>query len=135
MTFKKFEALYDKKPSFKKTLYFSISDGDPDQYRIPVLDFAELLKKKKPEWLNFNFSFMENENHGSIVHRVFYNNLEDLFSSWRLTAAQIEEMSFEQLKEYYSKLSNVYGYKIPVPSWASLPKAQQLYNLGEKKGY
>lgn len=131
--FKKFEALYDKKPSFKKTLYFSIADGDPDQYRIPVLDFSELLKKKKPEWLNFNFSFMENENHGSIVHRVFYNNLEDLFSNWRLTTAQIEEMSFEQLKEYYSKLSNVYGYKIQVPSRASLPKAMQLYNSGDEK--
>ena len=133
MIFNKMESFSLDKSKLKRDLFLSVADGDRDELRLPVLDFAELLNKKKIKGLNVNFRFMENETHGSIVHRVFYNNLEDLFVRWRLTPEQIEGMSFEQLKEYYSNLADVYGYKIPVPSWASLSKARQLYHAGKQK--
>lgn len=131
--FKKWEAFSLKKSITKRKLFLSVADGDRDQIRISGIDFAELLKKKKPEGLEVQYSYLKNEDHGSIVHRAFYNNIEDLFIDWRLTSGQIESMSFEQLKEYYSNLSNKFGYKIQVPSWASLPIARRLTTAGEKE--
>ena len=133
LMFKKIESFSIKESNIKRKLFLSVADGDRDQLRISVIDFAELLEKKRPEGLEVQYSFMENEDHGSIVHRAFYNNIEDLFTEWRLTSEQIESISLKQLKEYYSNLSNKFGYKMQVPSWASLPIARKLTAAGEKE--
>ena len=130
--FNKMKTFSIEKSNLKRELFLSVADGDTDRLRIPFFDFVELLKKKKPIGLDVNFSFMENETHGSMVHRVFYNNLESLYSDWHLTPEQIPDMSFEQIKEYYRNLSDAYGYKNQVPSWALLSLLRQLYNSEDK---
>lgn len=132
LMFKKMESFSINKSNIKRKFFLSVADGDYDQIRKSGIDFAELLEKKKPERLEVQYSYLKNEDHGSIVHRAFYNNIEDLFADWRLTSEQIEPMSFKQLKEYYSNLSNKFGYKMQVPSWALLEKARQLTIAGEK---
>lgn len=133
LMFKKMESFSIKKSNIKRKLFLSVADGDYDQIRLSVIDFAELLEKKRPEGLEVQYSYLKNEDHGSIVHRAFYNNIEDLFINWRLISEQIESMSFNQLKEYYRNLSNKFGYKMQVPSWASLQIARQLTAAGKKE--
>ena len=108
-----------------------MADGDRDQIRLSGIDFAKLLEKKKPEGLEVQYRYFKNEDHDSVIHRSFYNNIEKLFSGWRLKSEQIESMSSEQIKVYYRNLSNKTGYK-RVPSWALLEKARQLTIAGEK---
>lgn len=83
LMFKKLEGFSLENTKPKRVLFLSVGGRDSDQIRIPVIDFAELLKQKTPNGLEFHYSFMENEDHGTIVHRAFYNDLETLYSKWR----------------------------------------------------
>lgn len=132
MIFKKWKFFSLKKSTIKRELFLSVADGDRDQIRLSGIDFAELLKKKPPEGLEVRYSFYENEDHGSIVHRSFYNSIENLFTDWRLTSKQIDSMSPGQVKEYYRNLSDKFGYK-KVPTWAILTAAQQVTFAGKKE--
>lgn len=131
MIFKKMESFSLIKSKTKRKLILSVADGDRDQIRLSGIDFAELLEKKKPEGLEVQYRYFKNEDHGSVIHRSFYNNIEKLFTDWHLTSEQIESMSSEQIKVYYRNLSNKFGYK-KVPSWAPLEIARQLTIAGEK---
>jgi uncharacterized protein len=133
LMFKKMEVFLRDNPSIKKVLYLSAADGDSDLIKFSTADFAGLLKKISPQGLEVQYSFYENETHGSIVHRAFYNNLEHLYSSWRLTPKQIETMTYEQLKEHYSKLSERYGYEMSVPTPAKIQKTYQLIQAQQLK--
>jgi hypothetical protein len=132
MIFKKMESFSLKKSNLKRKLFLSVADGDRDQIRISGIDFADLLEKKKPEGLEVQYSYMENEDHGSVIHPAFYNNIEKLFRDWRLTSEQIESMSAGQIKKYYRNLSNKFGYK-KVPPWAILTVARQVTFAGKKE--
>jgi hypothetical protein len=83
--------------------------------------------------LEVHYNFFENETHGSIVHRAFYNNLEHLYLRWRLTPKQIETMTFEQIKEHYSILSERYSYEMSVPTPTAIQKAYQLVQARKYK--
>ncbi|GAB1267984.1 hypothetical protein NBRC116493_12370 [Aurantivibrio infirmus] len=128
---KKMEAFSIEGPSFNRKLYVSAADGDHEDITTSVAAFVELLNEKDPTGLELNYSYLKNEDHGSIVHRVFYNNIENLFSDWHLSSDKIEKMSFEKMKEYYGDLSTAFGYKMEVPTWAALTLAQGLIAKGE----
>ena len=132
MIFKKWESFSLKKSKLKRKLFLSVADGDRDQIRLSGIDFAELLEKKPPEGLEVQYSYYKNEDHGSVIHRSFYNNIEKLFTDWRLTSDQVDSMSAKEIKEYYRNLSDKFGYK-KVPSWAILAAAQQVTFAGKKE--
>lgn len=116
-----------------RQLFLSVADGDRDQIRTAVIDFADLMNRNKLDGLTFNYSFIQNQDHGSIVHPVFYENMTDLFAEWHLEPEQIESFSLEQVKDYYKSLSIDFGYEMPVPINYSLSIARRNIQEGDNQ--
>ncbi len=114
-------------------LYLSAAGGDRDQIRLAVIDFSELVDKNTPEGLKFHYSYLEKENHGSIVHRVFYDNIEKHFRDWSLSAKQVSTMSLAQLKQHYRRLSEDFGFDVDVPIRFALTLAQHFIDEKENQ--
>jgi predicted alpha/beta superfamily hydrolase len=115
LMFKKAENFFQNYPGLKRFVYLTTAGGDRDAIRFASKDFAGLLKKKAPSGLEWQFQFMEKEDHSSTVHRVVYNALEALYPGWKLSRKQLSDMSLQDIRKHYKKLSKKYGYEIPVP--------------------
>ena len=79
---------------------------------------AAALGAAAPAGLEWRYSPMPGETHGTIVHRATYDGLEFVFGEMRVgreRLAQIVEQGLPRLDEYYRELSERYGYPIAVP--------------------
>ncbi|MBD3288463.1 hypothetical protein GF337_06625 [candidate division KSB1 bacterium] len=103
-------ALIQQYQTLDKYLYFTV--GNEPQL-IPLLDqLKDLLTEKAPTDLTWNYVYMENENHGTVVHRTIFNGLEKLYKDWRLPGDIVE---VEALEKHYQKLSQRFDYEIQIP--------------------
>jgi len=109
--------------AFNKKSLFLVSSGD-DIESLPALqDFTALLEKYSPKGLEWRCDLMEKEDHLSVVHPTIYNALLWLHQGWRLGERALENMTLEQVKDHYQKLSQRYGSQVPIPEGV-------LFNLG-----
>lgn len=115
LMFKKAEGFFQKHPGMKKFIFMTAAGKDKEAIRTATRDFAQLLEQKAPKGLVWEYHFMEKEDHGSTVHPTIYNALQFFYSGWRLSRQELIEMSLEDIREHYKKLSERYGYEIPVP--------------------
>ena len=74
---------------------------------------AEILKRDAPATLQWQFHHMPAESHGSIPHRSLYDGLEAMFGDLRLEL-DTTMRTVADLERRYEKLSEKYGYTIPV---------------------
>jgi predicted alpha/beta superfamily hydrolase len=115
LMFKKAEGFFQKHPGMKKFIFMTAAGKDKEAIRTATRDFAQLLEKKAPKGLVWQYHFMEKEDHGSTVHPTIYNALQFFYSGWRLSRRELTEMSLEDIRKHHRKLSERYGYEIPVP--------------------
>jgi predicted alpha/beta superfamily hydrolase len=74
---------------------------------------AEILKRDAPATMQWQFHHMPEESHGSIPHRSLYDGLEAMFGDLRLEL-DTTMRSVADLERRYERLSQKYGYTIPV---------------------
>jgi hypothetical protein len=115
LMFKKAEGFFREHPDMKKFIFMTAAGEDKEAIRTATHDFAQLLEQKAPKGLVWEYHFMEKEDHGSTVHPTIYNALQFFYSGWRLSRQELIEMSLEDIRGHYRKLSERYGYEIPVP--------------------
>ncbi len=115
LMFKKAEGFFREHPDMKKFIFMTAAGEDKEAIRTATRDFAQLLEQKAPKGLVWEYHFMEKEDHGSTVHPTIYNALQFFYSGWRLSRQELIEMSVEDIRRHYRKLSERYGYEIPVP--------------------
>lgn len=90
--------------------------GDEPPY-IPAIDkFVSAIETKSPENLEFTYTQMVKETHGSIPHLTAYYGLEKLYSGWNLPQAKYEE-GLEVIDEHYKNISKKYNYEIKTPEY------------------
>ena len=110
---KEYVTILENMPTLKKFLFMTL--GNESSY-IPRLEaFCKTLEDKAPKDLEWKYTYMEKEDHYSIVHRSVYNGLESLYSTWKVTNNLIES-GIEAIQEHYKALSERFGYEIPVPA-------------------
>ena len=96
---------------YDKNTFFYMTLGDEPPY-IPTIDkFTALIDSTSPENLDFSFTHMIEENHGTAPHRTIYNGLETLFDSWGLTQ-EVYLQGLAAIDQHYQQLSDTYGYEI-----------------------
>ena len=90
--------------------------GDEPTYFETLDRFTTIIREKDPEGLEFSYTRMEDENHGSIPHLSIYSGLESIYSGW-----QIPKETFNQglaaIDKHYQVLSKKYGYEISTPEY------------------
>lgn len=120
----------------KKTLFFSLAnEGSTDN---PMGKNFEQLQKTlaagPPKGLIWDSARYLDEDHSSTVLRAHYAGLRTIFSGWQVPRDEKTRFlggGLAGLKEHFHKLSERFGYQIPVPENVMNSLGYQL--LGAKK--
>jgi len=97
---------------FQNYLYITL--GDEPRYVEPLGKFTDLLETKKPNGLEWHYTVMDNDNHGTVPLKSLYNGLETLYEDWMIKAS-IADQGIKAVEDHYKKLTEKYGYKIDIP--------------------
>ncbi len=95
---KRADKILKKTDQLKKTLYFSVEDGESEHSKAN-LDFAQLLKNCGIKDLNWKFDLMEGESHTSLWIKSFNEGL-NFVSPWNLPENVLEGGLNAILKHY-----------------------------------
>jgi len=102
------------KDSYNSYKFFYMTLGDEPPYIPAIEKFQAIIDKKEPENLDFTFTQMLKETHGSIPHLSIYNGLLKLFSDWQLSRETLAE-GIEAVDAHYQNISNKYGFEMETP--------------------
>ena len=95
---------------------FYMTLGDEPKYVESLEKFTKIVELNSPEGLEFSYTQMKDENHGSITHLSIYNGLESIYSDWQLPKDKYKE-GLASIDEHYKFLTDKYGYKIETPEY------------------
>ncbi len=114
-TWKTAQAGTSKGQGFSRFLFYTVGGLETEDMRTNARGFEKLLKQKAPKGLDWHFRFLEKDEHGTISHRTFCNGLETLFEGFLFPLEDPSVQSLEGIKTHYRRLSDKYGYHLPVP--------------------
>jgi tetratricopeptide (TPR) repeat protein len=100
-----------------KTLYFSLGN-EPGPIEDAFHQFKQLLTRQKSNGLDWEAQELSDEDHGSVVLRSHYAALRKIYSDWRIPQDPNSGQVAVDLKgadEHYKKLSDKFGFTLPVP--------------------
>lgn len=116
IVFKEAETFFKKRTALtKKFLFYTVGGRDWAPMISNARDFEKQLKEKAPDGLEWHFQFLENDEHGTISHRSFCNGLETLYAGFLFSFEEPSMQSLEGIKTHYGRLSEKYGFTVPVP--------------------
>jgi len=106
----------DLRSSYNPSKYFYMTLGDEPNYTEAVETFVKMVKSVSSDGLEFKYTHMTKENHGSIPHLSIYNGLESIYSDWQLPKDKYKE-GLASIDHHYKFLTDKYGYKIETPEY------------------
>jgi predicted alpha/beta superfamily hydrolase len=95
--------------------YLYITLGNEPDYFNTIDELTTLLKTKSPAGLEWDYTYMENDNHGSVPLKTIYNGLERIYKGWGLPQGLAKSGDLQSVKDHYNNLSEKYGYEIVIP--------------------
>jgi hypothetical protein len=101
--------------AYDNNKYLYITLGNEPDYFEPLGELTDLLDSKSPENLGWNYTFMENDEHGSVPLKTIYGGLERIYKGWQLPQDLAETGNLESVKKHYKNLSEKYGYEVKIP--------------------
>jgi predicted alpha/beta superfamily hydrolase len=114
---KRVENFLKNQKETKVTLYASIGN-EPGAIGDDFDKLKELLSKSNINGFEWQAELMADEDHGSVVLRSHYFGLRKIYDGWQPLRDQQSGAVLGGLKgadAHYAKLSEKFGYKIPVP--------------------
>ncbi|MBK7394697.1 MAG: hypothetical protein IPI64_15615 [Chloracidobacterium sp.] len=105
---KRTEEILKQDKKWNKTFFFAV--GDEPTYLKAFNALQDLLKRSKPKDLEYEFRQFKDENHGSVVLPGYYAGMRKIFAGWQPKGGTVGE-----LQSHYKKLSDRFGYRIPIP--------------------
>jgi tetratricopeptide (TPR) repeat protein len=107
-----------KQKEMKATLYVSVGNEELAAITEPFDTFKELLLKTRIKGFEWQAERMANEDHGSVVLRSHYLGLRKVYEGWQppsdLKSGEVLG-GLKGVDAHYKKLSEKFGYSIPVP--------------------
>lgn len=113
------ESALQKTVSKKTFLYFTLCPDDSQVLQQRTERLRRTLQLKTNDQLTWDFKFIPDETHNSVVHQGFYFALKRLYKDWQLP----QVTTLASLEKHYATLSIRYGYPIKVPE-------EQMNSLG-----
>lgn len=107
-----------KQKEMKATLYVAVGNEELAAITEPFDSFRELLSKTHIKNFEWQAERLANEDHGSVVLRSHYLGLRKVYEGWQppsdLKSGEVIG-GLKGVDAHYKKLSEKFGYSIPVP--------------------
>lgn len=116
-------------PDLRASLYIT-TGNEGGEMLTSSSRLAAALRASAPAGVEWRFTHMPAESHGSIPHRSLYDGLEAIFADLRIDA-DTTSRTIADLDRRYAVLSAKYGYSIPVPEAAINALGYRLLALGQ----
>lgn len=133
LVLKRAEEFFKGRKEWNRTLYVTLGD-EPGGIFDGFKGFKKILSQHQPKGFEWEAAHMEDEDHGSVVLRSHYYGLRKVFSGWQMPRdPQTGTIAggLPAAEEHYKKLSQKFGYTIPIPEALVNQIGYQL--LGAKK--
>ena len=114
---KRAEDFFKTRKEVAKTLFISLGN-EPGPIDDAYHQFKQLLSRQQSKGLEWEAQEMADEDHGSVVLRSHYAALRKIYSDWRIPQDPDSGQVAVDLKgadEHYKKLSDKFGFTLPVP--------------------
>jgi tetratricopeptide (TPR) repeat protein len=114
---KRAEDFFKTRKEVPKTLFISLGN-EPGPIDDAYHQFKQLLSRQQSKGLEWEAQEMADEDHGSVVLRSHYAALRKIYSDWRIPQDPDSGQVAVDLKgadEHYKKLSDKFGFTLPVP--------------------
>jgi len=114
---KRAEEFLKNQKELKATLFVSLGN-EPGAIGESFDSFRDLLSKTSIKGFEWQAERMDDEDHGSVVLRSHYFGLRKVYEGWQAPRDPTNGAVIGGLKgadEHYKKLSEKFGYSIPVP--------------------
>jgi uncharacterized protein len=113
---KRAEEFLTKQKEMKTTLFVSLGN-EPGAIGESFDSFKNLLAKTSIKGFEWQAERMADEDHGSVVLRSHYFGLRKVYEGWQAARDPNGAVSggLKGAEEHYKKLSEKFGYSIPVP--------------------
>ncbi len=100
---------------FSRNFLFMAISNDRDPGLHESFDaFSEILNEEPRTGLRFHHVSWQDEDHWSISHKAGYDGLKWIFQDWREIPESVLNDGPTALKQYRSKLADLYGYDIGI---------------------
>jgi len=130
---KRAEEVFKAKKDWNKTLFVTLGN-EPGAITDGFNGFKALLARSAPKGFDWEAQQMDDEDHGSVVLRSHYHGLRKVFAGWQLARdpqTGAVPGGLKGAEAHYAKLSQKFGYSIPVPENLINALGYQLLNGGK----
>ena len=110
-------------------LFISVA-GEGSRFYTGTLELLSNMERNKPEKLDWQFKQYPERTHMSGILPAISEGLEYLYSdfNFKITTEFAEYATVSAINDYYAKLTNEYGFQIPVPVDTFVELAEQQQN-------
>jgi len=102
------------KSNYRPHKFFYMTVGYEIEYFKPLEEFYTVLKEKSGKSIDFEYTILEKENHGSVPHLSIYHGLKYIFSGFLLPPGKVFE-GLEAIDAHFANVSKKYGYSLETP--------------------
>ena len=125
---KRVEDFLKNQKEMKVTLFTSLGN-EPGAIGESFDSLRELLSKTNIKSFEWQAERLDDEDHGSVVLRSHYSGLRKVYEGWQ--PVRDLNSGLKGVDEHYKKLSDKFGYSIPVPENVINQMGYQLLGQGK----
>jgi len=96
-------------------LYVSYAGRENAELFAGIQRFVRRIEQNQPPSERWRAQLFEHETHYSLVHRSTYEALTVLYAQWQVPDSIASQADFARYEEHYGRLSQQFGYTIPIP--------------------
>jgi hypothetical protein len=99
------------KSKYAEGTNFYMTVGDEEVYFDALDYFANIIETNSPKGLNFKYTKMLDNDHGSVPHLGIYDGLLFIFSGWKINEKSFNK-GLKAIDNHYKKISEKYDYNV-----------------------
>ena len=133
LVLKRAEEFFKGRKEWNRTLYVTLGH-EPGGIFDGFKSFKKILSQHQPKGFEWEAAHMEDEDHGSVVLRSHYFGLRKVFAEWQLPrdpATGAIAGGLPAVEGHYKKLSQKYGFTVPIPEPLINQLGYQLLGAGK----
>lgn len=112
----------------RETLLFLSVGNEGGKHRESIDSFVDLLKGRAIRGMTWEYKVYQDEKHGTVAHSGLDDALRFIFRDWDIltTRDRATFVTYQDVVDHYRRLSERFGYAVPVPESVSVALAARL---------